>query len=716
MTQSNEQEYVCQFPFRTDDSKNFKEKYRPTLITSVEHFKSVTDGLVELQIAGDTETNGLDYEKHHIVGFSFSTGPYDGYYVPIRHQNEDQNVPEDEIIPLIFEFIYRNKWLFYNWWFDGLMLKKEGLDVDRVRVQDVQAYVFNADTNIKKNNLKWAAKFFLNRDSPTFEETTGGNNVTFDMLDVTQCYDYACQDTSNTYAIYIFLSRFLIPACRDVLYYDSKLVRYAVKYYAECDLFIDTEYMMNLSYSLRRRRDELHKEIMYLMGRTPQNPINVNSEPQLIQALIDLGLDTGRKTGKGQMSVEKKSIEAMGGELAEKLLEYSHLNKQITSYVDKLSKKRKGKINYKLFATSTARITSGHKERDGDFFLPLSYQTLTKPKPALFEKTFVGDNPKDESLILGYRFRQLKKGEESDIDPSNVVEGYDQTLNIRKAITVQDHDKKEWYFLRLDYASEELRIIGGLSRDPLYMKSFKDNVDLYKTVASGMFEVPYDQVSSTMRKMAKFCVLGLNYGGSYHTIMNNAKLLEDDAKVTEGKYREAVASLENWKKDLVQKCYSDYFIERTYEDELRGYTEDQIKRAMKAPKVPFIVRSAYGRPRWVGFWLGSPDKSQKQFGVRTVVSHKIQGTAGDIIRRVMCSLYDNVFSKYDDKVKFVGCVHDEIDCCIRKDSLWIIDLIRENMEITPPGCALNLPVEYDLGYSYGELYPFHKNNDGIYVC
>lgn len=710
------QEYACQFPFRTDDSKNFKSKYHSTLITSVQQFREITDGISNSLLAGDTETNGLNYAIHSIVGFSFSTNPYNGYYVPIRHQDESQNLPEDEIFPLILEFIYRNKWLFYNWLFDGLMLKKEGLDVDRVKVQDVWAYVFNADTNIKRNNLKWAAKFFLNRESPTFEETTGGNNITFDMLDVNQCYDYACQDTSNTFALWSFLSKYLIPACKDVLLYDSKLVRYTVKYYAECDLFLDTEYMKELSISLRKRRDSLHKEIMRLMGRTPQNPINLNSEPQLIQAFVDLGISTGKTTETGQMSVDKKSIAAMGGILSEKLVEYSFLNKQITSYVDKLSKKRQGKINYKLFATSTARIASGHSEKDGDYYLPLSYQTLTKPKSALFEKTFVGDNPKDESLVLGYRFRQLRDGEENDIDPVNVVEGYDQLLNIRKAITVQNHDKKEWYFLRLDYASEELRIIGGMSKDPLYMKSFTDNVDLYKTVASGMFEVPYEHVTSALRKKAKFCVLGLNYGGSYVTIMNNAGLQKEDAIETEQKYRAAVAPLEQWKRDLVQKCYSDYFIERTYQDELNGYTPEQIERSSSAPKVPFLVRSAYGRPRWVGFWLGSPEKKQKTFGVRTVVSQKIQGTAGDIIRRVMCVLYENVFSRYPDKVKFVGCVHDEIDCCIRKDSLWLIDIIKENMEINPPGCSLNLPVEYDLGYSYGELYPFKKNSDGIYIC
>ena len=447
-----------------------------------------------------------------------------------------------------------------------------------------------------------------------------------------------------------------------------------------------------------------------------KSAINLNSGPQLAQALAEIGIDTFSTTSTGQMSVDKKSIQKLKGDLPEKLVEYSHLHKQITSYVDKLAKTDKGRINYKLFSTSTARISSGFSEKKGDYFLPLSYQTLTKPSPVLFEKTFVGDNPEDTSLILGYRFRQLEQDEISSIPPENIVEGYDQKINIRKAITVEDHDKSKWYFVRLDYASEELRIIGGLSNDPVYLKAYKEGVDLYKVIASSMFNTPYDEVTSTQRKKSKFCVLGLNYGGSYRTIMNNAGLSEEDAIATEAKYRKTVHKLEDWKESLVNKCYSDYFVERTAFDETNGYTSDDFERCRNAPKVSYMVRSAYGRPRWVGYWLGSSEYSQKIFGVRAVTSHKIQGTAADIIRRVLCDLYEQVFKKYPDQVKFVGCVHDEVDLCVRKDSLWIIDLVKEVMEVTPPGSSLNLPVECDVGYSYGELFPFDKNDKDVYVC
>jgi len=711
---SNSKGYTCQFPFRIDDSINFSKKKKSIRVRSIEHFKEITDGLTDVLIAGDTETDGLDHGRHKIVGISFSMDNYVGYYIPIRHQDVESNLPEEEIFPLFFEFMYRNKWLFYNWLFDGLMFKKENIDLDRVRVQDVMAYVFNADTNIKSNSLKWAAKHFLNRDSPTFKETTGGGDVTFDMLDVDNAVDYACQDAVNTFALFSFLSKYLIPACKEVLKYDSMLVRYAVKYYADCIIHIDTEYMKDLSTRLRRRRDSLHNEIMDLMGITPQNAININSEPQLIQAFLEMGIDTGRKTESGQMQVDKASIEALGTPLSKKLVEYSFVHKQITSYTDKLSVTDKGRINYKLFATATGRIASGHKEKDGDYFLPLSYQTLTKPKEILYRKEFVGDDPKDGSRVLGYKFHPVSKEELDDIPPEDIIEGYDQNINIRKAITVPD--KSEWYFVRLDYASEEMRIIGGLSRDPLYMKAFTTGQDLYKTVASGMFNMEYDEILSALRKKAKCCVLGLNYGGSYYTIMNNAGLPEDEAKETERKYREATATLEFWKQELVQKCFSDFFIERTYDNELSGYSKEDMEKCKRVPRVPFMVRTAYGRPRWVGYWLGSPNNQDKKFGFRTVVSHKIQGTAGDIIRRVMCELYEKVFSKYQEKVRFVGCIHDEIDLYLRKDSLWLLDLVQDIMTVTPPGCALDLPVEYDIGYSYGELYPFHKNEEGILVC
>ena len=41
-------------------------------------------------VACDTETTGLSFTKHHIIGFSFSWGAENSYYVPIRHETNEK--------------------------------------------------------------------------------------------------------------------------------------------------------------------------------------------------------------------------------------------------------------------------------------------------------------------------------------------------------------------------------------------------------------------------------------------------------------------------------------------------------------------------------------------------------------------------------------------------------------------------------------------------
>ena len=59
------------------------------------------------------------------------------------------------------EFLGRNNILGYNLPFDLMMMQSEGIDTKGWRCFDVMVLVFNADTNIKHNSLKWAAQHYL---------------------------------------------------------------------------------------------------------------------------------------------------------------------------------------------------------------------------------------------------------------------------------------------------------------------------------------------------------------------------------------------------------------------------------------------------------------------------------------------------------------------------------------------------------------------------
>ena len=711
--------YSCQFPrqFCADDAYKFKRDFKSTLITSVEQFRQITDNVCDTWLAGDTETDGVDHDRHRICGFSFSFTPYDGYYVPIRHQAEDQNLPEEEIIPLILDFIYRNKWLFYHWSFDGMMLKREGCVLDRIpKVLDVRALVYNADTNIKKNNLKWAAKWFLNRDSPTFEETVGGKDNTFDMLLPEEAYDYACQDTANTMGVFKQLAPYMNMLCPTIIKIDCQLACAMAEYYIDNPLWLNNEAMERLGVELRQQRDALAREILGMMGRSMQNPINLDSNDQVAEVLISLGIHTGAYTDGGQMSVDKDALSQMDHPLCTKLVEYSHVGKQLNSYVDKLSHIEKGHINYKIFFNTTGRLASGSEKEEGDnsFYLPLNYQNFTKPSQCLYHRTFEGDDPDNTDLILGYRFRVVSSQEAKDLNPDEIFEGPSPILNVRTAVTVPHNDRKSWYFVALDYSQEELRIIGGMSQDPVYMKAFREKSDIYRTVGAEMFGCLPHEITKAQRKKAKVAVLGLNYGGSGFTLHRSSKLPLNECDEIAASYRRAANGIETWKAAAVAKAQSEHLIEWLGTDDLEPNSPRNVQRRASAIPVSCLTRTAYGRPRWVGHWLGSPDAKQKAFGIRTIPSHKVQGTAGDVMRIVLVELYQKIFKKYPDLIRFVGCVHDEVDLAVRKDSLHLLDEVKQIMTITPPGCACDLPVDPEIGYNYGYLFPFKKNAEGVW--
>lgn len=713
--------YKCEFPFRVDDSKKFQEKFKPVLIKSLEEFKKITDGISGKRLAGDTETDGLNPSIHKIVGFSFSTNSYNGYYIPVRHQLDNVCENPEDFFKILSEFLKRNKWFFYNWVFDSQMFRNESIDVSSLDVIDVLAYVYNADVNIKKNNLKWAAKWFLGRDSPTYKETVGADDVTFDMLIPEEAYSYASQDTANTYALGLFLHKKLSPACKRLLEIDCNLVRAFANCYSINEVHINSNYMKDLGMSLREKRDLLANKIFKEMGRTPLNAINLKSNDQVANVLLEMGINTGvfsKKTKK--MSVDKDALEKVSHPLAKMLIEYSHITKQITTYVDKLSYVKSGRINFKLFNTSTGRISSGSSEKESsddenNYYLPLNFQNFTKPKPALFRVDYVGDDPSNKDLVLGYKFTELDKPKEEELKGIKTVEGPSSEMNIRRAITVPNMDFENWYFVALDYASEEVLLIGDMSQDPLYMKAFLEKKDVYKTVASGMYNLDYDSITKNLRKRGKTCVLGLNYGGSYKTIMRNGGLDEDEAKDVEQKYRKAVSVMERWKTEMVSKAVRDYFADLTYYEEKNTHLEEVKRKLSSSQQFNFFTRSAYGRIRWLGYYLGSARNELRRFGIRSVVSHRIQGTAADVMRIVLYELYEKIFKKYPNEIKFVGCVHDELDVCVRKDSLHILKEIKEIMEITPPGCTIPLSVGIDIGYSYGDVFPFVWGENNVFT-
>ena len=167
-----------------------------------------------------------------MVGYSFCYDGKNAYYVPVNHAPYiDENGVEHneslgyEAVKIFYEALTKPKYIFtFNQRFDIRVFEKYGFhkedgpyfrDVpyeerDRVRTGefdmsryfnkyiDVQALVFDSDTNVPYPNLKGSEEYYLGWRGASFKETLG-DAENFYQLRPSECYTYAATDALGTY-------------------------------------------------------------------------------------------------------------------------------------------------------------------------------------------------------------------------------------------------------------------------------------------------------------------------------------------------------------------------------------------------------------------------------------------------------------------------------------------------------------------------------------
>lgn len=81
-----------------------------------------------------------------------------------------------------------------------------------------------------------------------------------------------------------------------------------------------------------------------------------------------------------------------------------------------------------------------------------------------------------------------------------------------------------------DMSGAELRILGNLSADPIFVESYAKGIDIHTRTASEIFGIPMDQVKQKDRNAAKAINFGLCYGLSKFGLSNRLKITENEAQ------------------------------------------------------------------------------------------------------------------------------------------------------------------------------------------
>ena len=651
--------------------------------------------------AWDTETTSLNAEQGvktgdlvegKIVGYSFTQDGHIGYYVPVSHPDYSLGY---KALKIFYAMICRSKLnLLYNCRFDMRFLeamtpekydytpeqdeKIYKFDLSGIKYIDVQNTVWLADTNVAMPSLKKSEKHFLGWNPPTFSETIGDES-NFGYLPAEQGYRYASLDALATYHLFFKTEKYYTEAGAAAKL-DNDLL-YPLMRLENTPINVDHDYLQSMRGDVLKHLEDLKKYLFETAGRE----YNINSGRELVTIFQQLGIDTGKRTKTGIMETNIKAIEGYvashgDSEYLNKLVEYKKLLKFDNSYLEKMLEMSEAEnvakhpIRFCYFTNKvpTGRLASGTDGKNS-YFSKLNFQSLPKPHSHNYHvhKATPEQIANGEDLC-GYIFNDDPNGS------LGLTEGQDPHLNVRKAFCPIDNDS---VVVSVDMCAEELRLVANIYKEQTWIKAFNSGQDVHKSTACKIFGE--ENYCKEARKKAKAASFGILYGASAYGFHNQFPdmTLEECEEFIE-KFKAALPSIEAGQKASVRYAKKNGFV-KTY----------------------------FGRPRRVKYYLNHPDRSMRSFGERTVKNTAVQGAAGDCLKLMIIRLWKELFSKYPE-IKWVGSIHDEITYIIPKSILIdALKIIKKCQTIKLPDWPVQLDCDISIGNSFGELIPWFLDDE-----
>ncbi len=578
------------------------------------------------RFALDVETTGIDPMRAALVGLSFAVTPGRAYYVPVGHQPQVAGAAEQ--LPLA-EVLARLRPLLadgrlakcgHNIKYDLVVLAEHGCEVAGVDFDSMVA-AWLLDPASRALGLKDLAWSLLGLELTPIGELIGKgrNQVTMAEVPIAAACSYACADAD----IALRLQEHLAPALRrDGLWdlfttVEMPLVPVLTRM-ERAGVALDIPYLQRISAELYQRIGELEHRIYAEVGHR----FNLNSPVQLGQVLFEeLKLPSARRTKTGR-STEAAVLERLRGAhpVLDMILEYRQLVKMKSTYVDALPalvSPRSGRLHtsFNQTATATGRLSS------------------------------------------------------SDPNLQNIPIRTELGRRVRRAFVA---GRPDHVLLSADYSQVELRILAHVSGDERLLAAFAADEDIHAATAAELFNVPLDEVTSEMRRLAKTINFGVLYGMSEYGLSQRVDLSREDAAQYISRY-------------LGKYVGVNGYIQRTLEQVRReGYVTTLLGRRRRIPEI------------------NSPVFSVRQGAERMAINAPIQGTAADIIKIAMINL-DRALRERGYEGALLLQVHDELVLEVPRQALAeLAELTRETMASAFP-LAVPLKVDVAAGPNWEEM-------------
>lgn len=400
-----------------------------------------------------------------------------------------------------------------------------------------------------------------------------------------------------------------------------------IKKMEERGVLIDKKYLNQLSADYHKELSKIETKIWGHAG----GEFNINSPKQLGEILFDklnLTVKGLKKTEGGARSTRASELDKLKGThpIVEEILAHREIQKLLSTYIDAipplLDKDSRLHTHFVQTGTTTGRFSS--------------------------------TNPNVQNIPIK---SELGK-------------------NIRRAFIAAPGYK----LLALDYSQIELRVTAVLSGDKDLINIFKEGKDVHASVASRVFGVPENKVTSEMRRRAKVINFGIIYGMGINALKDSLGTTRAEA----------------------EEFYQNYFDKFST---IAGYLQSIKTFAVKNG----YTETLFGRRRYFPA-IKSPVQFIRASVERMAVNAPIQGTAADIIKIAIKKADDALKAKkLSEKIFLLLQVHDELVYEAKEGfEKEATKIIQESMESvlddkTKNPSSVPITVSVALGKNWGEL-------------
>lgn len=707
---------------------------------------AITNGI----IAVDTETNGLDRIDGKIAGVCLYTPGQKGVYIPVRHESfmtgiELKTNVSKEFMKDQFERMNKSniKYVLHNakfdmhilWWMLGIkiipywdtQIGSQLLNENEPHKLKVlyKKYVDNADENSKVASFNSLFK-----------------GIEFNKVPPDVAYMYASFDPIMTYELYQFQYNFIDingKYCKEKglervaeVFRNIEMPLIQVVFEMECTgVKIDTDLADKLKAQYTKHKDaaeekfnleieKLNHKFDKLMIKNPAaynklfkdgiRKVSISSPTQLAILFYDV-LEFESPDKKSPRGTGEAILKSFNHPLVDSILEYRSMSKLLSTYIEAIPQhiaKRDNRLhaNFNQYGAKTGRFSSSDP----------NLQNIPSQKTTLSDGTVID---------AGHDIRQMFIAGDGMV----IVGG--------------------------DFSQQEPRCLAHMSDDPHMLQAYLEGKDLYATIASKIYKMPYDECKEfradgtvnpdgkARRTSVKPVLLGLMYGRGVPSIAEQMKISTQEAqKIIDDFYAEFPKVKEFV--DFAQTFARDYgFVEtawgrkrrlsdmqlppieikpciKSYSDNFDPFAFDATESIPQDDYVPdevyrkyyTLLNRARGRQQQqkvkeLAEQEGYTIKDNRGFiedAKRQCVNSIIQGSAADMTKLTMIKIFnDEELNKLG--YKLIIPVHDEVlGICPRENAKAVRDRLEYIMVHIVDG-KFKIPMKCDIEVTerwYGE--------------